>query len=66
MLASSPEFQSLTARKKQALYEAAVITGGMIGVIHQLGVDQANDQLKEQAKELTKSAIGQLLGAPTP
>ena len=66
VLASSPEFQSLTARKKQSLYEAAIITGGMIGVIHQLGVDQSNDQLKEQAKELAKSAIGQLLGAPSP
>jgi hypothetical protein len=66
VLASAPEFRRSTARQKQTMYEAAVITAGMIGLMHQIGVDQANDELKEQAKELAESVIGQLLGGRTP
>ena len=66
VLASSPEFRSSSPRQKQSLYEAAVITGGMVAVIYQIGVDQGNDELKGQAQELAQGMITQLLGQRMP
>jgi hypothetical protein len=66
VLASSPEFGRLSPRQKQSLYEAAIITGGMIGVIYQIGVDQGNDELKGQAQEMAQGVVTQLLGERAP
>jgi hypothetical protein len=62
VLASSPEFRRSSPRQKQLLYEAAVITGGMIGVIYQIGVDEGNNELKAQAQDMAQGVITQLLG----
>jgi hypothetical protein len=62
VLATSPEFRRLSPRQKQSMYEVAVITGGMIAVMYQIGVDQGNDELKKQAQETAREVITQLVG----
>lgn len=55
VLAAAPEFQKLTVRDKQAVYEVAIITGGVIVAINQMGVEQNDEEMKQQAKELAQS-----------
>jgi len=61
MFASAPEFQRLTVRDKQAVYEVAIITGGVIVAINQMGVEQNDDDMKRQTRELAQS-VGAMFG----
>jgi hypothetical protein len=62
ILAATPEFRSLTPREKQSLYEVAIITGGMIAVMHQMGVEQNDESLKKQAIDLAQTMLEKLGG----
>lgn len=61
-LAAAPEFQRLSAKEKQAIYEVCVITGGFMMTLHQLAVEQRDDRLKQQAKDLAQSIVSGFLG----
>jgi len=58
LLADSPKFKTLSAREKQTMYEACIITGTMMIALKQLGAQQNNDDMKKQAKELAQSVLG--------
>jgi len=58
LLADSPKFKTLSAREKQTMYEACIITGTMMIALKQLGAQQNNEEMKKQAKELAQSVLG--------
>jgi len=60
-LAAIPEFQKLSSKEKQAIYEVSVITGGFMMTLHQLGVTENDDGLKQQAKELAQSIVSSFM-----
>ena len=62
ILGGTPEFRQLTPQAKQSLYEAAIITGGLIMVMQQMGAEQNDESLKKQARELAQTMLEQLGG----
>ncbi|HEU4389314.1 MAG TPA: DUF6683 family protein [Blastocatellia bacterium] len=62
ILGGTPEFRRLTPQEKQSLYETAIITGGLIVVMQQMGVEQNDESLKKQARELAQTMLEKLGG----
>jgi hypothetical protein len=60
------QFNAMPSQQKQMLYEALVITGGIIAFLDGQGKLQNNAEMQSQAKELSKAVLRQLMGVSIP
>jgi hypothetical protein len=57
ILAETPRFQQMDAKGKQTLYEASVITGGLVAGLYNTAVEEKDAAAQTQAKDLAKSIL---------
>jgi len=56
-LAAKPGFRKLSARDRQRVYETSLVTTLLMLSLHEQGVAQGNEQLKEQARQIAASVL---------
>jgi hypothetical protein len=61
-LAATPKFSSMSARDKQLVTEASVISGGFIAFLHVQGQQTNDAKMKADARQLADAAIAYFFG----
>jgi hypothetical protein len=62
VLATTSQFSSMSARDKQLVTEASVISGGFIAFLHVQGQQTNNAKMKADARQLADAAIAYFFG----
>lgn len=62
-LSGAPEFQKMPAAKRQEMYEALIISGGLALALYSDGTEGGNADSLQQAKDMAEGLLAQLLGA---
>lgn len=62
-LSGAPEFQKMPAAKRQEMYEALIISGGLALALYSDGTEGGNAESLQQAKDMAEGLLVQLLGA---
>ena len=60
-MGSTPQFVSMSPRDKQILYESAVVTGGMIALLHSQGAEQKDAAMQSDARNMSIAVVKHFL-----
>jgi len=61
-LASMPQFAAMSARDRQVLTESAVISGGLIALLHVQGKQQNDAKMQAESRQMARSVIAYFFG----
>jgi hypothetical protein len=61
-LALTPQFAGMSARDKQVMTEASIISGGFIAFLHVQGQQSKDSQMQADAQQLARAAIAYFFG----
>ncbi len=62
----TPQFVSMAARDKQVLHESAVVSGGMMALLHTQGKEHNDAKMQADARTMAKAVLGYFFGVQLP